>query len=137
MYNPKNSCLQSVLLSCKVIDKLRQRNKTQRNNNPRKILQTQRKALTSKGAQIKLKERRKMKIDKRKKLLNNLKDNGLENERKNNRSEKSGLVKIKQSKIKKLERKAEEQLANGYYDQHEKTLRQIEKLKTDIEKYLK
>lgn len=78
-----------------------------------------------------------MKIDKRKKLLNNLKDNGLENERKNNRSEKSGLVKIKQSKIKKLERKAEEQLANGYYDQHEKTLRQIEKLKTDIEKYLK
>lgn len=78
-----------------------------------------------------------MKIDKRKKLLNNLKDNGLENERKNNRSEKSGLVKIKQSKIKKLERKAEEQLANGYYDQHEKTLQQIEKLKTDIEKYLK
>lgn len=77
-----------------------------------------------------------LKLDKRETRLNQLKDNGLDKVMRENHSEKSGLVKIKKSKIKKLERKAQEQLANGYYDQHEKTLQQIEKLKTDIEKYL-
>lgn len=77
-----------------------------------------------------------LKLDKRKTRLNQLKDNGLDKVMRENHSENSGLVKIKKSKIKKLERKAQEQLANGYYDQHEKTLQQIEKLKTDIEKYL-
>ena len=73
-----------------------------------------------------------LKIDGRKNLATNLEDNGLEK----TKSENSGLVKIKQSKIKKLERKAQEQSANGHYDQEEKTLQQIEKLRTDIEKYL-
>lgn len=77
-----------------------------------------------------------LKIDKRKSRLSNLKDNGFGETMKNNRSENSGLVKIKKSKITKLKRKAQEQLANGYYDQHEQTLQKINKLQSDIEKYL-
>lgn len=77
-----------------------------------------------------------LELDKRKSRLNQLKDNGLDKVMRENRSEKSGYVKLKRSKIKKLERKAQEQLANGYYDQHEKTAQQIEKLNADIEKFL-
>lgn len=77
-----------------------------------------------------------MKWDGRKNLINQLKDNGLGEEIKNNRTENSGYVKIKQRKLKMLERKSQEQLADGHHDQHDKTLKQIEKLKTDIEKFL-
>lgn len=77
-----------------------------------------------------------LKIDRRKSLINNVKDNGLQETMKENRSENSGFVKIKKMKIKKLERKSQEQLANGHYDQNETTLKQIEKLRTEIEKYL-
>lgn len=78
----------------------------------------------------------KLKLDGRKKRINQLRDNGLAEVMRENHSENSGLVKIKRSKIRKLERKAQEQLADGHYDQHEKTLQQIEKLIADIEKYL-
>lgn len=77
-----------------------------------------------------------LKLDKRKSRLNQLKDNGLDKVMRENRSEKSGYVKLKRAKIRNLERKAQEQLASGYYDQHEKTAQQIEKLNADIEKFL-
>lgn len=64
-----------------------------------------------------------LKIDKRKTMINNLKDNGLLEQRKDNRSEGSGLVRLKRSAIKKLERKITETT-----DQKE-----IEKLRKEIE----
>lgn len=74
-----------------------------------------------------------MKIDKRKKLLNNLKDNGLENERKNNRSENSGLVKIKQSQIRKLAQK----LAECENEKEaEKIEQKIEQKEIEIQEYI-
>ena len=74
-----------------------------------------------------------MKMDKRKKLLNNLKDNGLENERKNNRSEKSGLVKIKQSQIRKLAQK----LAECENEKEAEKIEQaIEQKEIEIQEYI-
>lgn len=74
-----------------------------------------------------------MKIDKRKKLLNNLKDNGLENERKNNRSERSGLVKIKQSQIRKLAQK----LAECENEKEAEKIEQaIEQKEIEIQEYI-
>ena len=64
------------------------------------------------------------KIDKRKTMLNNLKDNGLLEQRKENRSEGSGLVRLKRSAIKKLERKISETTNQS----------EIEKMKLEIEK---
>lgn len=77
-----------------------------------------------------------LKLDKRKTKLNQLKDNGLDKVMKSNRSEKSGYVKIKRAKIRNLERDSQKQLSSGLYDQHEKTIQQIEKLQADIKKFL-
>ena len=65
-----------------------------------------------------------LKIDKRKTMFNNLKDNGLLEQRKKNRSEGSGLVKLERSAIKKLERKIGETTNQS----------EIEKMKLEIEK---
>ena len=65
-----------------------------------------------------------LKIDKRKTMFNNLKDNGLLEQRKKNRSEGSGLVRLKRSAIKKLERKIGETTNQS----------EIEKMKLEIEK---
>ena len=65
-----------------------------------------------------------LKIDKRKTMFNNLKDNGLLEQRKENRSEGSGLVRLKRSAIKKLERKIGETTNQS----------EIEKMKLEIEK---
>lgn len=77
-----------------------------------------------------------LKLDKRKTKLNQLKDNGLDKVMRENRSEKSGYVKLKRAKIRNLERDSQKQLSSGLYDQHEKTIQQIEKLQADIEKFL-
>ena len=74
-----------------------------------------------------------LKIDKRKTMLNNLKDNGLLEQRKENRSEGSGLVRLKRSAIKKLERKITETTDQSEIKKMES---EIEKKEQQIENYL-
>ena len=70
-----------------------------------------------------------LKIDGRKNLATNLKDNGLEK----TKSENSGFVKTKQSAIKKLERKIVETTDQA---EIEKMKSEIEKKEQQIENYL-
>lgn len=74
-----------------------------------------------------------LKIDKRKTMINNLKDNGLLEQRKEHRSEGSGLVRLKRSAIKKLERKITETTDQK---EIEKLRKEIEVKEEQIKKYL-
>ena len=66
----------------------------------------------------------KLKIDRRKKRINQLRDNGFSEVMRENKSENSGLVKIKRRRIEILQNKITETT-----DQSE-----IEKIKSEIEK---
>lgn len=66
----------------------------------------------------------KLKIDRRKKRINQLRDNGFSEVMRGNKSENSGLVKIKRRRIEILQNKITETT-----DQSE-----IEKIKSEIEK---
>ncbi|WP_435373883.1 hypothetical protein WKW47_03520 [Staphylococcus nepalensis] len=74
-----------------------------------------------------------LKVDRRKSRLSNLKDNGFSETMKENRSENSGLVKIKRRRIEILKEKIAETTDQA---EIEKMKSEIEKKEQQIEKYL-
>ena len=66
----------------------------------------------------------KLKIDRRKKRINQLRDNGFSEVMRENKSENSGLVKIKRRRIEMLQNKITETTNQS----------EIEKMKSEIEK---
>lgn len=71
--------------------------------------------------------------DRRKRLINKLRDNGFEQTRKENRSENSGLVKIKRRRIEILKEKIAETTDQA---EIEKMKSEIEKKEQQVEKFL-
>ncbi|XVL42703.1 hypothetical protein ABLW00_08165 [Staphylococcus equorum] len=71
--------------------------------------------------------------DRRKRLITKLKDNGFEKTMKENRSENSGLVKIKRRRIEMLKEKIAETTDQA---EVEKMKSEIEKKEQQIENYL-